>query len=328
MKILLCTRQDYNRNLGGDSTQVLKTAKYLEKLGVEVNINNGFIFDYSSYDIIHLFNINKIWEIYNYYRTAHKYKKKIVVSPVYYNFSKYFKYKNYDYKLRLWESSNVYREEVLQGSTAIIANSYIESESIKRDFNIDKPINIIYNGIEVEDDQVPLYSIRERYDLNSYVLCVGKICNKKNQLPLAKACNKLGIQLLLVGKIKNNDYFRECIEYKNVLYLGFMDSYNIYNAYRFAKLHVLPSFMETPGFSSLEAAASGCNIVSTIEGSAKEYFKDMAIYCNPYDEENICNSVEEGLKKPKNDKLKIWVKEEYSWNKYINSLYECYKNLI
>lgn len=328
MKILLCTRQDYNRNLGGDSTQVLKTAKYLEKLGVEVNINNGFIFDYSSYDIIHLFNVNKIWEIYNYYRTAHKYKKKIVVSPAYYNFSKYFKYKNYDDKLRLWESSNAYREEVLQGSTAIIANSYIESESIKSDFNIDKPINIIYNGIEVEDEQVPLYSIRERYGLNSYVLCVGRICNKKNQLPLAKACNKLGIQLLLVGKIKNNDYFRECVEYKNVLYLGFMDSYNIYNAYRFAKLHVLPSFMETPGFSSLEAAASGCNIVSTIEGSAKEYFKNMAIYCDPYNEESIYNSVEEGLRKPKGDQLKIWVKKEYSWDKYITSLYECYRKLI
>jgi glycosyltransferase involved in cell wall biosynthesis len=328
MKILLCTRQDYHRNFGGDSTQVLKTAKYLEKLGAEVHINNGGIFDYSNYDIIHLFNINKVGEVYNYYKIAHKYKKKIVTTPVYYNLTKYFKFKNYNDRLKLWEASNAYRQEVLSGSASIIANSYIECEHLNADFNIDKPCNVIYNGIEVEDEQVPLYNLRERYNLNSYVLCVGKVCNKKNQLALAKACNKLGIQLLLIGQIKNKDYFMECMKYKNVLYLGFMDSYNIYNAYRFAKLHVLTSYIETPGFSSLEAAASGCNIVSTLEGCAGEYFKDMAIYCNPYDDKSIYESVEKGLKKEKTDKLKSLVKENYSWDNYVSRLYECYKNLL
>lgn len=327
MKILLCTRQDYHRNFGGDSTQVLKTAKYLERLGAEVHINNGGIFDYSSYDIVHLFNINKVGEIYNYYKIAHKYKKKIVTSPVYYNLTKYFIFKNYNERLKFWEASNAYRQEVLSGSTAIIANSYIEKNYLKTDFNIDKPCHVIYNGIEVEDEQVPLYGIRERYNLNSYVLCVGKICNKKNQLALAKACNKLGIQLVLIGEAKNKEYFRECMKYENVLYLGFMDSYNIYNAYRFAKLHVLASYIETPGFSSLEAAASGCNIVSTLEGCAEEYFKDMAIYCNPYDDKSICDSIEKGLKKEKNNLLKEMVKENYSWDNYISRIYECYKNL-
>lgn len=328
MKILLCIRQDYYRNYGGDSTQVLNTAKYLEKLGAEVHINDGSICDYSKYDIVHLFNINKVWDIYNYYRAAHRYKKKIVVSPVYYNLTKYFKYKNNAEKLKLWQRSNAYRKEILRGSTAIITNSYSESENIKRDFNINKKCEVIYNGVEVEDENVPLYSIRERYNLNSYILCVGKIYPKKNQLALAKACNKLGIQLLLIGKIKNEEYYKECINHGKVLYLGFMDSYNIYNAYRFAKLHVLPSYVETPGFSSLEAAASGCNIISTIEGSAKEYFKDMAIYCDPYDEESIYKAVEEGLKKPKSDELKDFVKENYSWDNYVRKLYECYKNLL
>lgn len=328
MKILLCTRQDYHRNFGGDSTQVLKTAKYLKKLGAEVFINNGGIYDYSDYDIVHLFNINKVGEIYNYYRIAHKSKKKVVTSPVYYNLSKYFKYKSYSQRLKLWEASNLYRQEVLSGSAAIIANSHIEYEHLKADFNIDKRCNVIYNGVEVEDEHIPLYSIRERYNLNSYVLCVGKICNKKNQLALAEACNKIGIQLVLIGEVKNKEYFKECMKYNNVLYLGFMDSYNIYNAYRFAKLHVLPSYIETPGFSSLEAAASGCNIVSTLEGCAYEYFKDMALYCDPYDNNSIFKSIEIGLKKEKSHELKKIVKEKYSWDNYISNLYECYKSIL
>jgi glycosyltransferase involved in cell wall biosynthesis len=114
------------------------------------------------------------------------------------------------------------------------------------------------NGVEVEDEEVPLYNFRERYKLNTYVLCVGNICPKKNQLSLAQICSKIGVQLLLIGKINDNNYFKECIKHDNVLYLGFMDSYNMYNAYRFAKIHVLPSYVEIPGFSSLEAAASGC----------------------------------------------------------------------
>ncbi|MCY6482739.1 glycosyltransferase [Clostridium aestuarii] len=328
MKVLLCTRQDYYRNFSGDSTQVLKTSQYLKKLGVEVDINPGCISDYSDYDIVHLFNINKIGEAYKYYKLAHQYKKKIVISPVYYNLKKYYKFQNSLEKLKLWERSNIYRREILKGSTLIIPNSKLEQKSIKEDFNVNTTSIIIHNGVEVEDEQIPLYNIRERYNLNSYVLCVGKICPRKNQFALAKVCNKLGIQLLLIGKVKDKNYYRECIKLNNVLYLGFMDSYNIYNAYRFAKLHVLPSYVEIPGFSSLEAAASGCNIVSTAEGSAEEYFKDMAIYCNPYDENSIYSSVKIGLKKQKNNKLKLYVEQNYSWNNYINSLYEGYKSLI
>jgi trehalose-6-phosphate synthase len=36
-------------------------------------------------------------------------------------------------------------------------------------------------------------------------------------------------------------------------------------------------------------------IVSTIEGTAKEYFKDMAIYCNPYDDNSIYEGIKKGL---------------------------------
>lgn len=328
MKVLLCTRQDYLKKFSGDSKLVIKTAEYLNKMGIQTTINTGCICDYSEYDIVHLFNLNKVGETLKSFRNANDFKKPIILSPEYFNLRNYYNYNGYEEKLKLWESANAYRKEILRGASRVIVNSNMEKESIKRDFKVYKPYSVIYKGVEAEDEELPLYNFRERYELNTYVLSVGNISPKKNQLYLAKACKDLGVQLVLIGNVKDKEYLKQCEKYGNVVYLGFMDNYNIYNAYRFAKVHALPGYVELPGFSSLEAAASGCNIVSTEEGNAKEYFKDMAFYSNPYDYESLYNALESALKKRKNDVLKQYVKENYSWQKYSEELYKVYRSCL
>lgn len=328
MKVLLCIRGDYIKSFAGDSKIILMTSKYLKKLGVEVDINDGDITDYSTYDIIHLFNLTRMGETYKYYKQAHRQKKKIVITPIYWNLNKYYSHMNNVENIKLWEKCKPYREEIIKGSQIIYPNSDIEKCILSEDFDIKLNYKIIHHGVEIEHEETPLYNLKGRYNLNNYVLCVARITPQKNQLALAKACSKLGINLVLIGNINDNEYFRACMTYKNVTYLGFMDRYNIYNAYRFSKLHVLPGFCETPGLSSLEAAASGCNIVSTIEGSAKEYFKHMADYINPYDDETIISAIEKGLNKRKNAELKNYVLENYSWDRYVQELYYSYKKLL
>lgn len=325
MKVLLCTREDYMRNFEGDSKQVLRTYQYLKENGVQVHIDNGHISDYSQYDIIHLFNLTRVGEIYKYYKIAHGFKKPVVISPIYWDIEKYYLYKKDDEKLNLWKKSNLYREEILKSCDRVFANSYMEKELLIREFGIcGDAVEVVYTGVEVEHEDIPLYNFRERYKLNKYVLCVGRISPKKNQLMLARLCEKLGVQLVIIGKVKNKEYFKRCIKYKNVVYLGFMDGYNIYNAYRFAKVHALVSFVEKPGMSSLEAAASGCNIVSTSEGCATEYFRDMAYYCNPYEEKTILEALEKAIYKKKDDTLKEYVKKHYNWSDSIKKVYEGY----
>lgn len=328
MKVLLCTRGDYYRNFAGDSMQVIKLAHYLRKKGITVDINDGVVNDYSEYDIVHLFNLTRIGETYKYYKLAHKFKKNIVISPLYWDLTAYYKYINDIEGLKLIERCNVYREEILKGCKLTFPNSHMEESILKRNFQFNAPSQVIYNGVEVEDENTPLYNFKDRYGFDNYILSVGRISPEKNQLALSKVCDRLGLQLVLIGNVSNKEYFKQCIKYHNVSYLGFMDSYNIYNAYRFAKLHVQPSFYEIPGISSLEAAASGCILVSTEEGSAKEYFKDMAIYCSPYDEKSIEDSVLSGLKSHKMNKLKEYVLNNYSWQKSSNEVYECYKSIL
>lgn len=328
MNVLLCVREDFLRNFAGDSMQILKTEYYLSRKGVKVDINSGHITDFTSYDLVHLFNINSTGEMYKYYKLAHRYKNNIVISPSYWNMTKYYEFNNDAESIKLWNKCNIYRGEILKGCKKIFTCSNIEKEVLDRDFNVGNQCQVIYNGIEVENEDIPLYNFKDRYKLDKYVLSVGRINHKKNQLDLAKACNELGITLVLIGNVADKEYFDKCMLYKNVVYLGFMDNYNIYNAYRFAKAHILPSFVEMPGLSSLEAAAIGCNIVSTSEGCGYEYFKDKAIYCNPYDYSSIVKAVENSFKKPKNEKLKKHVLRNYSWEHCIDNLYNEYKNLI
>lgn len=328
MKVLLCIRNDYYRNFAGDSMQVLKTVQYLRKIGVEVDINNGGIIDYSNYDIIHLFNLTRIGETYSYYKRAKFYKKNVVLSSVYWDLKKYYNYVNDVESIKLWDKCKSYRLEILKGCKMVYPNSKAEGEIIKKEFGDLIPYTVTYNGIEIENEEVTLYNFEERYQLNNYVLCVGRICHRKNQLALSKVCNDLEMQLVLIGNINNKEYFNKCINYSNVKYLGFMDSYDIYNAYKFCKIHVLPSFVETPGLSSLEAAAAGCNIVSTIEGSTFEYFNDMAEYCDPYDDKSIAEAIVNAAKKPQNDMLKKHILEKFTWEKCIKELYDSYKQII
>lgn len=327
MKVLLCIRNDYYRNFAGDSMQILKTAQYLRKMGVDADINNGSITDYSDYDIVHLFNLTRIGETYSYYKKAKSLKKCIVLSSVYWDLKKYYNCVNDLDSIKLWDKCKAYRLEILKGCKMVYPNSKMEGDIIKKEFGNFIPYRVIYNGVEIEHEKVILYNFKERFGLDDYVLCVGRICHRKNQLVLAKACSDLGLQLVLIGNINDREYFNKCISYSNVIYLGFMDSYNIYNAYRFCKTHILPSFVETPGLSSLEAAAAGCNIVSTTEGSTFEYFKNMAEYCNPYDENSISEAITRAINKPKNETLKKYVLDNFGWEECIKELYNSYNHM-
>lgn len=120
----------------------------------------------------------------------------------------------------------------------------------------------------------------------------------------------------------------QCLLLKNVTYAGNLTEHDLIKLYQNAKLHVLCSFVETPGLSSLEAGFLGCNIVSTSEGSTEEYFKNMALYCNPYDDESVYNAVKGGLSFDQQPALRQYILENFNSEKCLRPLYDSYFNLI
>ena len=305
----------------------MKTAEYLQRRGFLVDINNGNSKDYSEYDIIHLFNLTRISETYEYFQLAKQKNKPVVLTPIYWDLGRYYKYTGSAEEIGLWKEYKQFRSEILEGCDRIYPSSIIEMELIKREYGATLPLKVVYNGIDT-NELLPQETGLTDTEHEEYILCVARVCPRKNQLALAKATHELNIKLILAGEANNKDYLEQCLKYKNVVYKGFLRPCELIPLYRNAKLHVLCSFVETPGLSSLEAGACGCNILTTAEGSTKEYFEDMALYCDPYDESDIYLKIKEELSFNQQPRLQSHILQKFSLDTCLNTLYLSYLDLI
>jgi glycosyltransferase involved in cell wall biosynthesis len=98
--------------------------------------------------------------------------------------------------------------------------------------------------------------------------------------------------------------------------------------YKVAKVHALVSWMETPGLSSLEAAAMGCNIVVTRKGDTYDYFENYAFYCEPDNVNSIKQAIDDAFTSSVNPKLKQKILDNYTWEKTAEETYKAYKKIL
>ncbi|MEJ2616427.1 MAG: glycosyltransferase [Ignavibacteriaceae bacterium] len=96
------------------------------------------------------------------------------------------------------------------------------------------------------------------------------------------------------------------------------------SAYAACDTFVLPSQFETPGIAALEAGLAGAKIVITPFGGTREYFTDMAEYPDINSIDSIKNSIEKSLNKPKDEKLKDHIKNNFLWNKIARDTSDVY----
>jgi glycosyltransferase involved in cell wall biosynthesis len=150
-------------------------------------------------------------------------------------------------------------------------------------------------------------------------LCVARIEGVKCQLELVRAMRDLPWKLVLVGApaLNHEHYYRQVLREAgdNVEILGWREHKSLPSLYRAAKVHVLASWGETTGLSSLEAAAVGRNIVITAKGDTREYFRDLAFYCTPGSVESIRESIAAAYNDPPNPLLRKTVLDNYTWRR-------------
>jgi hypothetical protein len=167
----------------------------------------------------------------------------------------------------------------------------------------------------------------ERYGLRDFVLCAARVEKRKNQLLLVAALRGTGIPLVIVGQPNPEEYRELCRRYAdaNVTFLEALPREELASAYAAAKVHALPGWFETPGLSTLEAAAAGCSIVTTDRGTAREYLGDGAWYCDPKDVVSIRNAVLAAYQAPRAGQLRELVRERYTWARAAESTLEGYR---
>ena len=111
------------------------------------------------------------------------------------------------------------------------------------------------------------------------------------------------------------DYYNKCksIAAVNIQFIDHIPQQKLLHYYEQAKVHVLPSWFETTGLSSIEGAVMGCNIVITDKGDTREYFENDAFYCDPASPESILFAVKTASFTPHNELLRQRILTNYTW---------------
>jgi glycosyltransferase involved in cell wall biosynthesis len=142
--------------------------------------------------------------------------------------------------------------------------------------------------------------------IENYVICTGNVCSRKNQLALIAACGKLGVPLLLVGRVLTGeeDYGRAVGEAiaagKGFRWIRGLNpgSVELAEAYRGATVFALPSFIEQQPISALEAAAGRKPLVLADRPYAKQKYYLRAALADPRSVDSIASALRKALDHP------------------------------
>ena len=224
------------------------------------------------------------------------------------------------------------QKKIIKMVDVFLPNSESEMLRVARDFNL-QSYNYVAVANAVDVNKFDYDSTRIDPELEKYrdcVLCVSRIEGRKNQLNIIRACKQLSCPFVYIGKPGPNfrKYYEQCRQEANdhTYFLGQIEHEKLPQFYKLAKVHILASWMETPGLSSLEAGVMKTNIVVTKKGDTEDYFKDLAFYCEPDDLDSIREAVVEAYNTPFKVELLERIKENYTWEDTARQTFEGYKS--
>ncbi len=322
-KVLFLARSDLDRIKAGDTIQINCLKSVLEKKGVKVDICLDLRPDPCGYDLVHCFNILRIDNAASQLYSINDRKIPIIITPIYWNMEEYLIKMKPD-KIEKWIEKQSLRKEVLKCADLIIPNAHIEWELLKKDFNLNQEYRVIYNGVDM--------SFYNKIKTKRHgIISVGRIHSRKNQLSLIEAVKGTGISLTFVGDNNERKYYKECLaaanNFSNIRFHRGVEKDTLIKLYRQSKVHVLSSWYDTPGLVNLEAGLSGCNLVTTNRGTAKEYLNDYAYYCDPDNIPQIKEVVSRAYYRVSNNELANHILLNYTWNKVGEDLSKIYSEI-
>jgi len=356
----MISRSTLFSSIGGDTIQIQKTAEYLRLLGIEVDIKLADEeIDYERYDLMHFFNIIRPNDFLNHVKNS---SLPFVISTIFVDYSEYEqkartgvlrclnkifssdkieylktiarllknseKLQGFEYLLWGQKKSILY---LIKKSSMLLPNSLSEYKRIEKYFSISQKYKVIPNAI---DAKIFKHSADINITFKNSIICVGRIEGRKNQLNLIKAINKTKHNLFIIGKKSPNQmaYYEACInEAKNNEHITFIEHITqgeLSDIMSAARVHVLASWFETTGLVSLEAGYLGCNLVITDKGDQKEYFEDMATYCNPADVQSIKKAIDTAYEKDFDSSLKEKVLRKYTWDETARLTLSAYSDVL
>ena len=353
---------DITRPLGGSERQAWGVAKALAKRGHQVELVNILRQspDWSKdFDIVYLVNASGAKGPYLHIEyIAHEKGIPVVVSPVYWPVNEL--QKDIEETLKLNDQEAIAQalgfNSYLEDSKRFLAdadwwapNAESEMEQVVKFLEGVKtraPLTnytVIPNAVDVEDEILPTLEndmefpeeLRKKLKPR-FILEAARIEVRKNQLRLVKAMDNIwkddpDLQLILVGSVSKPylEVLKPYIMGKNVLISPAQPPSVVLQLMKRAQAHALPSWLETPGLSSLEAAGLGKPIVVGDRGSVREYFQDApgVFYCDPMNVDSIEDAIRRVLAFGPAPSLGQMVRTRYSYSRAAELTEELFQSL-
>lgn len=213
-----------------------------------------------------------------------------------------------------------WRRRLYAAADVLLPNSQAEAEQLIRLFQVPAAkIRIVPNGFEERFAAADGRAFTSRFGLTDFVLSVGRIEPRKNQLALIRALRDSGRTLVILGDVVpgHETYAERCRREANgdVHFLPALrhDDPLLASAYAACRCLALVGWYETPGLAALEAAATGTPLVVPQGGCAVEYFGPHAEYVPPDDLKRIRATVEAACAKPRSRELAELVTDSFTW---------------
>jgi glycosyltransferase involved in cell wall biosynthesis len=330
---------DSLRGIGVHTNELLKELKLIDELDVKVNSN-----DKEKSDIYH-------YPKFNPYVVNLPFSKRGKIVLTIHDLIPLIYKNNYPSGLR-GKFKFLLNKLLLNNVDKIITISNTSKKDIIRILNINhNKISVTYLAAKenfkkiIEEEK--LVAVTKKYNLpKKFVLYVGDVNYNKNLFILAKACKKINIPLVIIGKqaaelnIPNNnvenkpfiDFIKEFGKDKDIIRLGFVDDENIASVYNLATVYCQPSLYEGFSLPILEALNCGVPVVASKIQTHEEIFGDSVLY---FDKNDYLDLAEKLNKVINDNNLRNELIEKgfqaikkYSWKKTAKETLSVYKSLL
>jgi glycosyltransferase involved in cell wall biosynthesis/GT2 family glycosyltransferase/Flp pilus assembly protein TadD len=357
MRILLQNRSNAFSHPGGDTGIMNGLHDGLSALDVEVHAS-AELQDLNGFDLIHLINLTILPASHRFAQNALRQNVPYVVTTLYEDWPRFlnksnatlqlfdeYARSNFDKELFKRRLSDLHQippapklenEFVAKAACALLASGEREATRLRKDFpEAADRVHVVPFGITAQDELSPKMKeeFRQRMGIGSFVLCVGRLETRKNQLMLMKAFEDDDLTLGFVGSgfTYQPGYEKLCRNLKrrgSSLFWGKVSAQQLAALYSTAGCHVLPSWYELPGLVSIEAAAYGCPVVASVWGGIEDYLPSDDIFaCEPDDPATIREAVLRAMESKPRPKLARHARE-FTWQKSAERTLEIYERIL
>ncbi len=329
MKALLVVRSDARSKHGGDVVHAERTAAALRALGASPDVVASDAPDPRGYDVAHVFGIFDPPRARSQIDAIRAHGTPLALSPIWLDLRALFATAPVieralaarspsDVERRLAALRRIQTHLPWRGSVARNADRRLdEQRRLVHDADIVLPasnveaylygerlratsIPFVVAPLGVDDDAFAV----DRPSARAGVLCAGRVEPKKNQAALLYALRDVDVDVTIVGSTYDARYLALCRRWATprTRFVAHAGRGEILAMMARAAVHALPSWLESPGLASLEAAATGARVVTGDRGCEREYFGPDVDYANPADPATIRDAVLRALRRGARDR--------------------------